>query len=292
MRFSAGPERADERLAEELEFRLHLDSLPIPQSIRLNEYSIPSDGIRWDVFDKNITKLLGEEAYLWNTYSRPEDGWYTMYATRPLTVSQINDLKVWSAYASEEDRMAAEDARRRGEKDGDYRTRERELIRLEREEREARDQERWRREKRRREFEREVAWEERKRDEWRRYLRQRAVAEEEARRADRIEERIRRMEVAEISDETAASMEDDDDIPDESEWRKTVLRRRFGASKRWELSNQFREAASVNKPGKRILSTRSIKSHSSRYLIRDDWSNMEWEVITRISARVHDALES
>lgn len=61
--------RVDERLAEELELRLHLDSLPTPQSVRLNEYSISSDGIRWDIIDRNITKLLGEEAYLWNTVS-------------------------------------------------------------------------------------------------------------------------------------------------------------------------------------------------------------------------------
>ena len=69
MPLNARHDRIDGRLAEELELRLHIDSLPIPQSVRLNEYSIPSDGIRWDIFDKNITKLLGEEAYLWNTVS-------------------------------------------------------------------------------------------------------------------------------------------------------------------------------------------------------------------------------
>lgn len=62
-----GEERADEQLAEDIKLRLHLNSLPLPRSVRLHEYSIPSCGIRWDVLDKNVTTLLGEEAYLWNT---------------------------------------------------------------------------------------------------------------------------------------------------------------------------------------------------------------------------------
>ena len=62
-----GEKRADEQLAEDIKLRLHIDSLPLSQSIRLHEYSIPSCGIRWDVLDKNVTALLGEEAYLWNT---------------------------------------------------------------------------------------------------------------------------------------------------------------------------------------------------------------------------------
>ena len=66
-----GEERADEQLAEDVKLRLHLDSLPLPQSVRLHEYSIPSCGIRWDVLDKNVTTLLGEEAYLWNTVKTP-----------------------------------------------------------------------------------------------------------------------------------------------------------------------------------------------------------------------------
>lgn len=63
----AGFEKTEEGLAEELDIRLHLDSLPLPRSVRLSEYVIPSDGIRWDIIDSSISKLLGEEAYLWNT---------------------------------------------------------------------------------------------------------------------------------------------------------------------------------------------------------------------------------
>ncbi|KAF8423300.1 hypothetical protein EV426DRAFT_710698 [Tirmania nivea] len=167
--------RMDKRLAQELELKLHINSLPIPPSVRLNEYSIPSDGIRWDILIKNITKLLGEETYLWNTvssstsvilsnsqdseqYSRPDDGWYTMYAANPLTVSQVNDLRAWTAQANEEGQMAAKSAWRTGGKNDHNRPEKQELIRLERKQRRARDQERWRREKRRREFERKIAW--------------------------------------------------------------------------------------------------------------------------------------
>ena len=67
-----GEERADEQLAEDLRLRLHLESLSLPQSVRLHEYSVPSCGIRLDVLDKNITILLGEEAYVWNTVNSYE----------------------------------------------------------------------------------------------------------------------------------------------------------------------------------------------------------------------------
>lgn len=280
---SARHERTSERLAEELELKLHIDSLPIPRSVRLNEYSIPSDGIRWDIFDKNITKLLGEEAYLWNSYSRPEDGWYTMYATSPLTISQINDLKAWTAQANEEDRMAAEAAWKTGGKDDHHRVNERNLIRLERERREARDQERWQREKRRREFEREIAWEERKRVEWRRYFRQKAVADEEARKADKMGERIRRMEIMRMGNDAVMTMEDDNEIPDESEWRKVALKRHLRTGNRWG-SGLLRGATSVTKSG-----DRSMSNGRARYLICNELSNMEWKVVTRITARVHGA---
>lgn len=157
-----------------------------------------------------------------------------MYATRPLTVSQINDLKVWSQVADEDDRVSAENSRRSG-RDGAYQAQERELIRLERVAREARDQERWRKEKRRREREREIAWEERRREEWRRYYRQRAIAEEEVRMAERMKQGL----VGISAEDSAVStrVEDDEDIPDEDEWRKTVLRKRFRSVNRWGISS-------------------------------------------------------
>lgn len=203
-----------------------------------------------------------------------------MYATRPLTISQINDLKAWTAYANEADQLTAEYARQGGEKDDGYRAKERELIRLEREERVARDQERWRRERRRRELEREIAWEERKKDEWRRYFRQRAVAEEEARKATKLEAKIRRMEILGMESMTLKNVEDDEDIPDESEWRKEVLRRRFRAGNRWS-SGHFSGAAPHKKSGKRYRSRSRSDSYLTRYLIQENSNNLDWEAATR-----------
>ena len=156
-----------------------------------------------------------------------------MYATRPLTVSQVNDLKAWSQAADEVDRVIAEHARGSG-REGAYQEREKELIRLERADREARDQERWRKEKRRREREREIAWEERRREEWRRYYRQRAVAEEEVRRAERMKQRLVGVDTEDSS--VSTRVEDDEDIPDEDEWRKVVLRKRFRSVNRWGIT--------------------------------------------------------
>jgi len=206
-----------------------------------------------------------------------------MYATGPLTVSQVNDLKAWTAQANEEDQVAAEAAWPTGGKDDHHRVKVRDLIRLEWEQREARDQQRWQREKGRRELEREVAWEERKTDEWRRYFRQRAVAGEEARRADKMKERIRRMEVMGMRNEATTTMEDGDEIPDESERRKAVLKRHFRIGNRWGLGC-FRGATSATKTrGRKMLKARA------RCLIYNELSNMEWKVVTRITARVHDA---
>ena len=157
-----------------------------------------------------------------------------MYATRPLTVSQINDLKVWSQVADVVDRASAENARRSG-RDGVHQAQEKELIRLERADREARDQERWIKETRRREREREIAWEERRREEWRRYYRQKAVAEEEVKRVERMKQRL--VGLGAEDGAVSTKVEDDEDIPDEDEWRKAVLRRRFRSVNRWGIQS-------------------------------------------------------
>ena len=128
-------------------------------------------------------------------------------------------------------------------------------------------------------MERGIAWEERKKDEWRRYFRKRAVADEEARRADKIEERIRMMEAMRMENKavTTMYMEDDDQTPDESEWRKTVSKRRFRAGNRWG-SGHSRGAALVTKAGD------SMSKARARCLIYNELSNMEWKVMTRIAS--------
>jgi len=199
-----------------------------------------------------------------------------MYATSPLTVSQVNDLKAWTAQANEDDQMTAGAAWQIGVKDNHHRVKEQDLISLEREQREARDQERWRREKRRGGVEREVAWEERKRDVWGKYFRQRA--DEGARRAGKTEERIRRMEAMGMGNEAITTMEGSGRVPDRGGWRKAVLERRFRTGNRWG-SGHYR----------RTTSATEAVDRSMRYLIYNGLSNMEWEVVTRITARVNGA---
>lgn len=207
-----------------------------------------------------------------------------MYAPRPLTTSQINDLKAWTSEANEEDRISTENARSRGKADEESRAQERELIRQERAEREARDQERWRREKRRRELEREIAWEERKREEWRKYYRQRAVADEEIRRTERLEERLIMMENVMMEGDKATNAEDDDEIPDESAWRKASMQRRINESGRcrWKQDHYSTGKDLTKKRNSRKAFTSHANGLHKPLSFRDQLINLEWEVLRRV----------
>ncbi|KAI5789687.1 hypothetical protein DFH27DRAFT_527758 [Peziza echinospora] len=137
-------------------------------SVQLNEYTIPADGIRWDVIDRTISALLGEEAYMWKTYSRTTSstGSFTMYSTGPLTQSQIEDLQRWSAVANAEDRERDRITPGSTPEQKEARRLERlEHIQRSRAESEERDRIRFQREKQRRLIEREAAWEERRKEE-------------------------------------------------------------------------------------------------------------------------------
>ena len=198
-----------------------------------------------------------------------------MYATRPLTPSQINDLKAWSSHANAEDRLAAEAARPGGKSAEEHRARERDAIRLRRAERDARDQERWQREKRRRALEKEIAWEERRRDEWRRYYRERPL-EEEGERLMMIDSEVNGVGT------TSRDVEDEEE---ERQWRREIVRRHLGSTSRWNRS-LVRSGASVIKP-RRIYTRSNMARHSQRWRIQDELVQLEFEVVTRIAPKLY-----